>query len=425
MLDQRSMRILIVAFSDSIHTARWINQLVDQEWDIHVFSSIDGVAVRPEMRGVVVHRSVYARQKGLGQGIRLKGFPLPVGSEVVARGAIKLLAKYRPDYRARQLARLIDRLKPDVIHSLEIQHAGYLTLDALRLIRHPSPRWIVTSWGSDIYLFGRLAAHKDRIREVLKRCEYFSCECRRDADLARDFGFQGTILPMSSNTGGFDLVELQSLRMPGPSSRRKLIMVKGYQGWAGRAFVVLRALERCAELLTGYEICVYSASEDVAIAAELLAESTGVKVTMVPPGTSHQEMLRLHGQAKVSIGLSISDSISTSFLEALAMGSFPVQSWTSSADEWIEDGVTGLLVPPEDPDVVERALRRALTDDRLVDNAASANWQTACERLDNRELGPKAVALYSTVFSGSRGAGAQNEDGSCVTGNPGSTRESK
>lgn len=415
------MRILIVAFSDSIHTARWINQLVDQDWDIHLFSSIDGSPVRPEMAGVVVHRSVYARQKGLGKTVRLKG--LPVGSELVARAVVKLLEKCCPDYRARQLARLIDRLKPDVIHSLEIQHAGYLTLDALRLVRHTSPRWIVTNWGNDIYLFGRLAAHKERIREVLKKCEYYSCECRRDVDLARDFGFQGTVLPVSPNTGGFDLVELQSLRMPGPSSQRKLIMVKGYSGWAGRAFVALRALERCAELLSGYEICVYSASEDVAIAAELLAESTGAKVTMVPPGTPHQEMLRLHGKARVSIGLSISDGVSTAFLEALAMGSFPVQSWTASADEWIEDGITGLLVPPEDPDVVERALRRALTDDGLVDAAASANWRTTCERLDNRELGPKAVALYETVVRGSRQAGVQNQDGSCAAEKTRSNRE--
>jgi glycosyltransferase involved in cell wall biosynthesis len=392
------MRILIVAFANSIHTARWVSQLVGQGWDIHVFSSTDGVPVRPEMRGVVVHRSVYFRQRELDASVRLTG--IPVGSPLAASGAIKLLERSRPDYRARQLAGLIDRLKPDVVHSLEIQHAGYLTLDALRLVRHASPKWIVTNWGNDIYLFGRLAAHKERIREVLNRCDYYSSECQRDVDLAREFGFTGTILPVSPNTGGFDLEELQSLRLPGPTSRRRLIMVKGYEGWAGRAFVALRALARCADLLSGYEIRVYNASEDVAIAAELLADSARVRVTLVPAGTEHQEMLRLHGQARVSLGLNISDGVSTSFLEALAMGSFPIQSWTSSADEWIENGATGLLVPPEDPEIVEQALRQSLTDDQLVDNAASANWQTVCTRLDKRILDAKAVAFYETVVRG-------------------------
>lgn len=415
------MRILIVAFSQSIHTARWVSQLVDQGWDIHLFSSIDGFPVRPEMAGVVVHRSVYVRQKGLGKTVRLKG--IPVGSEFVARGAIKLLQQSYPNYRAKQLARLIDRLKPDVIHSLEIQHAGYLTLDALRLVHGTPPPWIVTNWGNDIFLFGRLASHKERIRDVLKRCDYYSCECQRDVNLAREFGFGGTTFPVSPNTGGFDLEELQSLRMPGPSSRRRLIMVKGYSGWAGRAFVALRALERCADLLGGYEICMYSASEDVIIAAELLSESTGAKVTIVPSEIPHREMLRLFGRARVALGLNISDGVSTSFLEALAMGSFPVQSWTSSADEWIKDGVTGLLVPPEDPDVVEQALRRALTDDQLVDNAAAINWQRACERLDRRQLGPKAVALYTTVVEESRGTGRHGKQGARPAGDHGSVQD--
>ena len=36
------------------------------------------------------------------------------------------------------------------------------------------------------------------------------------------------------------------------------------------------------------------------------------------------------------------------------MGSFPIQSDTACADEWIEDGVSGLIVPPEDPDSLRR-----------------------------------------------------------------------
>ena len=44
------------------------------------------------------------------------------------------------------------------------------------------------------------------------------------------------------------------------------------------------------------------------------------------------------------------------------MGALPIQSCTACADEWIVDGRSGLIVPPEDVDVIENALRRALTD---------------------------------------------------------------
>ena len=79
------------------------------------------------------------------------------------------------------------------------------------------------------------------------------------------------------------------------------------------------------------------------------------------------------------------------------MGSFPIQSWTACADEWIEDGKTGILVPPEDPEVVELAIRRALTDDELVNQAAERNYRIAEERLDQSILKPKAIEIYTTV----------------------------
>jgi glycosyltransferase involved in cell wall biosynthesis len=150
-------------------------------------------------------------------------------------------------------------------------------------------------------------------------------------------------------------------------------------------------------LLHVYEIAIYSASQEVKIAAEIFSESTGIPVTIIPHGTKHLNILRLHGQARISIGLSIGDAISTSFLEALVMGSFPIQSNTSSCDEWIEDGKTSFIVPPEDPDVIENAIRKSLTDDNLVDKAAEINYETAKEKLDYSLLKAKAIEMYETV----------------------------
>jgi glycosyltransferase involved in cell wall biosynthesis len=138
----------------------------------------------------------------------------------------------------------------------------------------------------------------------------------------------------------------------------------------------------------------------VHIAAELFRKSTGIKVSVVPKDTPHMEMLRLHGTARISIGLSISDAISTSLLEAMAMGSFPIQSYTSCADEWLDDGTTGILVPPEDPDVVEMAIRRALADDEMVNRAAEINYRTATDKLDQRPISRKAADIYRQVRSG-------------------------
>lgn len=393
-MDERKKKILLVAIPNSIHTARWLNQITNEdEWDVHLFPSIGGEVTHPMITGVVVHHLFYRGHISYGKVEMPSLF-----AKVFDSLRVHVIDRFFPKHRARQLTRVIGRLKPDVIHSMEMQAGGYLTLEAKTLLKGRFPPWLVTNWGSDIYFFGRLKKHKQKIADVLTNCDFYSCECHRDVILARNFGFSKTVLPVFPNTGGFDLQKLEKLRNEKVTSERKLIMLKGYQNWAGRALVGLHALERCADLLTGYRVAIYSASSDVWMAAELFSEKTGVEICMVPHGTSHTEMLRLHGQARISIGVSISDAISTSLLEAMVMGAFPIQSCTACADEWIEHGVSGMIVPPEDPDIIGKAVRKALTDEDLVNNAASLNWEVAQARLDIELLRRKTVGLYREIL---------------------------
>ena len=89
------------------------------------------------------------------------------------------------------------------------------------------------------------------------------------------------------------------------------------------------------------------------------------------------------------------------------MGAFPIQSCTACADEWIEDGKGGFIVPPEDPDVIETAIRASLMDDDLVERAAELNWQIAVERLDRSFIMQKVNEFYSRVLQSSHDNGGQ------------------
>jgi glycosyltransferase involved in cell wall biosynthesis len=389
------VRILIVAFSDSVHTARWLSQIADQGWDIHLFPSIDCGLLHPLMKDVTVYHTVYQRKRGVSQTVRRKG--IPVFSRNAAVGMTLILRKIWPAYYVRRLNRIIEEIRPDIIHSAQIQTAGYLTMEAKKRFRGKFPPWIVTNWGSDIYFFRHFPEHAAKIREVMCACDYYNCECQRDVGLAREYGFKGKAFPVFPNAGGFDIRRIAGLRQQGPVSSRRLVMLKGYHHWAGRALVGLQALTRCADMLKGYTVGIYSASRRVVSAAKRFERSTGIRTMIIPRDTPHEEILKMHGRARVSIGLSMGDGLSTSFLEAVAMGSFPVQSWTACADEWIEDGKTGLLVPPEDPDAVGQAIRRALADDAMVDQASELNYRLAEDRLDQALLKPKAVEIYTTV----------------------------
>ncbi len=390
-----SRKILFVAMPESVHAARWVGQLVGQGWDISFFP-VYRAQVHPGLRSLTLFGSEPLRPAALDGSVRYRGWP----SYYFYRDYIESRLRHRPTlFKEKALARAIRETKPDLIHALEFQHSAYLAMGAKKLLPGPFPKWIATNWGSDIYLFGRLAEHRPKIAEVLANCDFYSAECERDVELALEMGFRGQVLPVLPNGGGYDLEAASALRQPGPTSSRRVIALKGYQTWAGRALVGLAALKLCAEQLSGYEIVLYSAGEDVRVAAELFGQETGLRVTILPP-TRHEEILETHGRARISIGLSISDAISTSLLETLLMGAFPIQSGTACANEWIEHGKSGLIVPPEDPHDIAQAIRRALADDALVDSAAELNANTARLRLEQGMIKSQVVKMYQEILAG-------------------------
>ena len=394
------MRILFVAMSASVHAARWISQLDGLGWEVHLFPSIDNGRTHPLLRDITVHHSVYTRLPGTHPTVRARGLRLPFGAHPKAALAAgfgrEILRSVWPQYRARQLRRVIQRIQPDIVHALEFQHAGYLVLDAQEGYTGRFPPLIISNYGNDIYLYGRLAAHQERLRALLQAADYYTCECERDIALARDLGLRGAVLGVLPNGGGLDLAWLETLRAAPPSQRRTVI-IKGYQNVRGRALCAVAALRLCADALAGYRVAIFSAGEDVRVAAELAAQDLQVPIDILPP-LPHDELLRHFASSRVYVGLSISDAASTAMLEALALGAFPIQSFTACADEWVADGATGLIVPPEDPHAVAAALRRALTDDALVDAAAVRNAQVCAERLDAAAIRAQTIALYERVL---------------------------
>jgi glycosyltransferase involved in cell wall biosynthesis len=300
--------------------------------------------------------------------------------------------------RAEALAKVIRRLKPDIVHSMEIQHAGYLTLEAKQLLKGEFPPWLLSNWGSDIYLFGQQAEHQDRIRAVLQECDYYTCECARDVKLALDLGFDGTVEPVLPCGGGFDVAGMQLFRQPGPTASRRLILLKGYHNWAGRALYALEAIRACADELQGYRVVTFLTDPEVAKAAERISKDTGIPID-VAQRTTREGILRLFGSARIYMGLSISDGISTSLLEAMIMGAFPIQSCTACADEWIISGTTGLIVPPEDQDTITAALHQAILNDELVDQAAKQNSKVSFERLDLEVIRPQVIEIYQKAVA--------------------------
>lgn len=389
------MKILFVATVNSIHTVRWLSQLRGRKWDIHLFPAEWPVTVHTALRDVTLHGVGLWRPDGLHPSVKVAGvWPFAKGAFRVSQ----LAGRCAPGLtrRDRLLARAVRKLKPDIVHALEMQKSGYLTLDARRLSGHRFPPLIYSCWGNDLYYFGRQPEHVERIRRVLGVCDYFAADCERDIRLAREYGFQGEILGYFPGPGGFKIDELLKLREAGPIAARRTIAVKGYESWCGRALTVLIAVHRCVDVLHNYEVIVYSATPEVASVVRHMAMTTPLRIRVLPP-SAHEELIKMMGRSRIAIGNSVSDGTPNTMLEAMVMGAFPVQSDTGSTAEWIENEKNGFLTDPEDAGTIEQALRRAITDDELVNKAAEWNARLTRARIEWEVVVPRVIAMYQRV----------------------------
>lgn len=295
------------------------------------------------------------------------------------------------NFRARILRKLIEKDHFDYIHVLEIQGAGYLLSESFSSLNQSTPKTIVTNYGSDIYYFKKYPEHKARIQSVLQFADYYSAECARDYRLARELGFMGKELPCIPNAGGFEVRKSIGTM----ASYRKQIIVKCYGGEFGRGELILKALNQILLSFSSYQVLLYSVTNDLLEEAQALSKKFPERIRIAKQSNPipHQKLIEEFANSRVYVGASVSDGISTSFLEAIVQGAFPIQTNTSCANEWLAKGASGFLTSLNVAEI-ESKIRKALEDDALVDKAQLSNRMIAENALDSNSLKIIAQDFY-------------------------------
>lgn len=88
------------------------------------------------------------------------------------------------------------------------------------------------------------------------------------------------------------------------------------------------------------------------------------------------------------------DGIPNVLVEAMAAGAPVVATPVSGIPELVQDGVNGLLVPPEDPRALAGALLRLHGDAALTARLVEAGRETVRERFDGERLAGRLAALF-------------------------------
>lgn len=177
--------------------------------------------------------------------------------------------------------------------------------------------------------------------------------------------------------------------VPVIGSIARLSEQKGHRHLLDAAASVLEAHAQARVLIAG--------DGDLAGALREQARSLGIAGRVIFAG--HRRDVRdILGAIDVFCISSLYEGTPLSLFEAMAAGKTIVSTAVDGCREVLEDGVTGLLVPPRDPAALAAALRRVLDHSSLA-NSLADSARSASARYDAKECVRRIEALYDEVLA--------------------------
>jgi starch synthase len=136
-------------------------------------------------------------------------------------------------------------------------------------------------------------------------------------------------------------------------------------------------------------------AEVSALVAELQASRSGV--IWIPEMLPKPDVIQLLTHALLFACPSVYEPLGIVNLEAMACATAVVASRVGGIPEVVDDGVTGLLVPPEDPPALADAMNLLLRDPGRADAMGRAGRERAVAEFSWDAVAAQTVALYAEL----------------------------
>jgi glycosyltransferase involved in cell wall biosynthesis len=364
------VRLLYIADSRSVHTTRWVGFFARRG---HVVGLVDH---RPPTSDAHVE-AYYPLQSRAPLGTRLLSNVLEV-------------------------RRAVREFRPDVLHAHYINEAGWLGLAS------GFRPFVLTAWGSDVYV----APRKSLLARILnprvaRRADFVTADSDDQVALLRHFGVS---IDRSETIGwGVDLEAFSERRrsagrrLLGLDDERPVVFSPRRLLPNSNIEVIVDAFARLRDRRQGAVLVLKAFPDDRAelrtkVAAQIAALGLGDAVRRVED-VSEEELPLLYAAADVTVSVCSSDGTAVSILEAMASGSVVIAGSLPSTKEWIENGATGLLVAPRQPEELAAALERLLTQPALCAQLRREARRRVEARADRVRLLKRMESVYEALLT--------------------------
>ena len=392
-------KILFVGLVQSSHTRAWIDLLAGSALNVRLFA-IPGVLPPSDWRTKTYVYDDHVERNGELRRYWYSG--MPGRARRYFHKAARKLHRAVPDAQA-WLAEAIRSWRPDVIHTLGLfdDQGGHFYLDTRRKYDlHRQGKWVLQlRGGSDLTLRRFDPDDRKIIEDALRECDQIVCDNTANVRFMRDMGVDvsrvASIVPVPGS-GGIDLgADSENFRMP---SQRERIVVwpKAYESPWSKALPVLEAIQMVWDTIKPCEFYFLAATPDVRDWYWTLPDEIRAHCH-IADRIPRPEVFSLLGRARVMLAPSLVDGIPNSLYEAMACGAFPIVSPLETIRSLPVDESNVSFVRNLYPHEIAEALCRALTDNALVDRAATRNRELVRRVADRAAIRPRVVEYYQTL----------------------------
>jgi len=388
---------LFVGWPHSSHTHSWIDLVTDSDFDARLFALPGTVPPRDWPVHTYVTKAKYGKRE-------------QTWTALYPRGRVRRTTKWALDHylrggttavAERWLAKMIQAWKPDIVHTLGLDPAGFFYLRAReRFGLAGIGRWVLQLRGGSDLTLSRLDPNvTPAISAALKACDQLVSDNPVNYEYAFELGLreeQVATLGTVPGTGGVSVDELRARSLGRPSERRLVVWPKAYDGQWSLALPVLEALRLVWEEIQPCEVHLLAITPETHDWFRTLPETIKARCH-AEPRLPRGRALELTEKARVMLAPSLVDGTPNTLFEAMATGALPIVSPLETIRPLVKNGENVLFARNLYPEEIARALHRAMVDDELVDTAARRNLELVRRLADRREIRNRVLAFYEDL----------------------------
>lgn len=350
------LRLCFVADPGSIHTVRWIRFFAE--------------------RG---HCVALASFQSPGSDLRIN-----IHCPLSPRGPLRGTRILRNIF---ELRRFVHSFKPHVLHAHYINEAGWI--GALSGFRP----FVVTAWGSDVYVAPRVSAATRVLTEfAVRRADYVTADSYDQIEILRQMGASRHATEVVG--WGVDFSEFSGSSGKNWRAKHSIednqIVILSPRQWVANSNIpmILDAFAR-VHRQRGDTVLILKSRSNVAahLREQVEAQSRRLGITgatLIVGDIPEMELPELYAASDITVSVCSSDGTPVSVLEAMASYSAVIAGDLPSLREWIREGETGVLVPVNDSLALAVQLVRLAEDLALRRRLAEAAYQLVKKRADRR-----------------------------------------